>query len=240
MIFDKLLDLAQRLEMTSTSESFWHQFEHRMAALGITRFIYLSVSNSGDDLFVRANIDLSAAIPDGYRDPFLEYCCNSYAITRTGIEYSQDYLYLGDQDRALIKLAAEKGFRSGFGIPVRVKGSARFGGFNLGTDLSKSAFEEQFDQYEAAFQTFCMVAHRKIEELMAQPTQTTTSEELTQLSKREREVFLLFANGKTRAQCAQTLGISAHTVSTHLKNSYEKLGISNKVEAARLLTKPQG
>ncbi|SMX27459.1 Spore germination protein GerE [Pelagimonas phthalicica] len=233
MAQDRLMVLAQRLETVPDLDRFWQLFEDGMTSVGITRFIYLSLS--GDDLYMEANIDLSAAIPDGYRDPFLDYCCNSYAVTRTGAEFLSDYAYLGAQERRLIELAAQNGFRAGLGIPVRVKGSARYGGFNLGTGLSREKFEAQILPHEAAFQTFCMVAHRKLEDLIDREAEPKLPQGLEVLSTREREVFLLFAKGKTRSECADTLGISHHTVSTHLKNSYEKLGLKNKAEAARFL-----
>jgi LuxR family maltose regulon positive regulatory protein len=44
------------------------------------------------------------------------------------------------------------------------------------------------------------------------------------LTHRECDVLLLLAEGCTYAQVALRLGISAHTVATHVKNCYRKLG----------------
>lgn len=44
------------------------------------------------------------------------------------------------------------------------------------------------------------------------------------LTAREREVLLLLAHGCTQAEIAARLGISAHTVGTHVKHCYRKLG----------------
>ena len=51
------------------------------------------------------------------------------------------------------------------------------------------------------------------------------------LSKREREVLGLLAEGASYAQVAQRLGISAHTVTSHVKNIYRKLGVRTAAEA---------
>jgi len=51
------------------------------------------------------------------------------------------------------------------------------------------------------------------------------------LSKREREVLRLLAEGASYAQVAQRLGISAHTVTSHVKNIYRKLGVRTAAEA---------
>ena len=44
------------------------------------------------------------------------------------------------------------------------------------------------------------------------------------LTHRECDVLLLLAEGFSYAQIALRLGISVHTVGTHIKNCYRKLG----------------
>ena len=44
------------------------------------------------------------------------------------------------------------------------------------------------------------------------------------LTHRECDVLLLLAHGCSYAQIALRLGISVHTVGTHVKNCYRKLG----------------
>ena len=44
------------------------------------------------------------------------------------------------------------------------------------------------------------------------------------LTEREADVLRLLARGRTYAQAAAELGMSAHTVGTHVKNCYRKLG----------------
>jgi DNA-binding CsgD family transcriptional regulator len=43
------------------------------------------------------------------------------------------------------------------------------------------------------------------------------------LTARETEVLRLLARGRTYAQAAAELGMSAHTAATHVKNAYRKL-----------------
>jgi ATP/maltotriose-dependent transcriptional regulator MalT len=54
------------------------------------------------------------------------------------------------------------------------------------------------------------------------------------LSRRERQVLDLVAEGRTNQEVAQLLFISPVTVKAHLRHIYEKLGVRNRVEAARL------
>jgi LuxR family maltose regulon positive regulatory protein len=51
------------------------------------------------------------------------------------------------------------------------------------------------------------------------------------LTHREKEVIALVANGYADKEIAQTLFISTATVRTHLKNSYRKLNVCNRVQA---------
>jgi DNA-binding CsgD family transcriptional regulator len=51
------------------------------------------------------------------------------------------------------------------------------------------------------------------------------------LSKRERDVLRLFAKGCTYKQVAERLGVSAHTVATHVKNCYRKLDVRSASDA---------
>lgn len=52
------------------------------------------------------------------------------------------------------------------------------------------------------------------------------------LSEREWEVLELVARGYTNMQIAEALRLSDNTVKFHLQNIYQKLGVSNRTEAA--------
>lgn len=55
------------------------------------------------------------------------------------------------------------------------------------------------------------------------------------LTKSERTVVLLAAEGLTNPQIGKELFISPRTVSTHLERAFAKLGVSSRVELARLV-----
>lgn len=57
-------------------------------------------------------------------------------------------------------------------------------------------------------------------------------EAATILTKREREILAWTAEGKTAAETAMILNLSAPTIAFHLKNVMEKLNCANKIQAA--------
>lgn len=57
---------------------------------------------------------------------------------------------------------------------------------------------------------------------------------LASLSEREREVFRLLAQGRSPAECASELGLSAKTVSNHQTVIKEKLGVATSAALAHL------
>ena len=52
------------------------------------------------------------------------------------------------------------------------------------------------------------------------------------LSRREREVFELIAQGRSNRDIARTLFISESTTKVHVRHIFEKLGVRSRAEAA--------
>ena len=234
-----LLAAAERIERLSGIGAIWAETLSALKAVGIDYVIYLTTGP--DD----AAPHLLTTIPEIYgatppaADPFLHYCCDSFALTRTGPEFLTEHDYLPPDVRAFIANAARSGFISGLGVPVRLSGSARYGGFNLGTGLGREAFLREIEPHGEALRTFCLLVHRRIEEV-AHPEAGIAAEALARLTPRERELILLVAEGHSRKECARRCGISPHTAAEYIQSAYRKLGVANRVEAARLLAGTNG
>ena len=65
-------------------------------------------------------------------------------------------------------------------------------------------------------------------------TPFTTENSCNQLTRREKEILSLIANGHISKQIADHLNISTHTVNTHRQNIIEKMKVSNTAEAVRM------
>ena len=61
----------------------------------------------------------------------------------------------------------------------------------------------------------------------------TTLEESVRMTKRERQVIELIADGYTNKEIAQKLHISTYTVKSHVHNILEKLSLSTRVQVAK-------
>ena len=67
----------------------------------------------------------------------------------------------------------------------------------------------------------------------AAPIAEVESREVSELTRREREILQLVAEGHSNAKLAKMLWVTEQTVKFHLSNVYRKLGVSNRTEAAR-------
>jgi two-component system nitrate/nitrite response regulator NarL len=64
------------------------------------------------------------------------------------------------------------------------------------------------------------------------PETDSPGKSFTHLTKREKEILCLLADGQSNKLIARNLGISDGTVKLHVKSILRKLDISSRVEAA--------
>ncbi len=233
------------LERKDDARSVWDGAVATLRAQGIGMVNYLTSDTHRDDVRVLTTDPALYAGTEPDQDPFLHYCCHSYEPTLTGSAHLADHDYLPDAARAFILRAADLGFTSGVAIPMRLHGSHRFGGFNLLTNLDRAAFRARIVPRFEELRLFCLLVHRRLEELGLHATVVSpgfrgllvapAGGPLDGLSPREREVIYLVSRGMSRKECAQICTISQHTVAEYIKSAYRKLGVNNRVEAARLM-----
>lgn len=239
-----LMDVAGELEQLTTIEALWPEIVKALAEEGLGAVIYLTVDADLQSPHLLTTLPELFAESDPSSDPFLEYCCHSYEPTFTGAAFLPRYDYLPEAARSFIQRAEAAGFSAGLAIPVRLTGSSRFGGFNLGTGLEAEAFETRFAPKTAQLRMFCLLMHRRLEEMLVgeavfehgfrRRMVAGGRNGVSRLTPRESEVLFLLAHGMSRKECARTCGISPHTVSDYTKSIYRKLKVRNIVEAAQV------
>jgi two-component system nitrate/nitrite response regulator NarP len=99
--------------------------------------------------------------------------------------------------------------------------------------LGAWGFISKSDEPEVLLEAIASVARGRMS-LPYVDLQTLTSDPLSELTARERELLVALANGWTNLQIASRTGISRNTVKYHLKNLYDKLGVSNRAMAVAL------
>ena len=69
---------------------------------------------------------------------------------------------------------------------------------------------------------------------------SATRSPTARLTRAEREVSVLVAEGATNPEIARALGLSRHTVESHLRHIYVKFGFTSRVQLAVLITREIG
>ncbi len=125
-------------------------------------------------------------------------------------------------------------------LPVKVLLLTAFGdgeALQLAWELEADGFALKTDPPRQTVAAIRNVAHGHVVfprgALRGGATQVQASP-LASLSERESEFLALVAEGLTNAQIAERLSVTDHTVKFHLQNIFQKLGVANRTEAARL------
>ena len=90
--------------------------------------------------------------------------------------------------------------------------------------------EQLLDAIERVAAGECVVDRAVVDELLARPRRANPIEELT---KREREILALMAEGRSNQGICQALWLSPKTVETHIRGAFSKLGIREAPEDNR-------
>ncbi len=228
------------IEGAQTVDALWQTAVAALDAQGVSFVTYLTVARDFSNPVLLTTMPELYELYDPSADPFLHHCCTNYEITRMGAAYLPDYPYLPEAAQTFIAQAEKIGFKSGLGIPVRLLGGARFGGFNMGTRLERAAFEAEVLPHVEQFRLFALLLHRRLEELQQEnpPGEAVLDLQpmpaLTDLSPREKEIIWLMAKGLSRKEIARSCALSPHTVADYTRSAYRKLGVKNRVEATRV------
>ena len=220
------------IEDAKDERSLWQAFTHAIASEGFDFYIYL-LHLPGEPVTARTNLPADCyGKPED--DPFLRWCCSSHDVMLTGPAFAGDHGFLTGRAHDFIAKASRSGMVSGLGIPVILKRHGAHGGFNIGSRLPRAAFEEQLAPKTERIRSLCFVTHLKLRALLAASRRRSDQERRDRLTNRELEVFTLLAQGLSRQTIGTEIGISSHTVSTHIRTIYRKLAINSQREAMRL------
>ncbi len=118
--------------------------------------------------------------------------------------------------------------------PVFDSGSNAVYCITIGHDYGEEKMDaiQQRKRIETLQNTLYKVAQSNLE-----PSEIRDERPVTDLSRRELQVLRLMAQGLTNASISGILSISPHTVKTHVIRIFNKLGVSDRTQAATLATR---
>ena len=245
----QIMERVKLMESLNNLDKIWDEVVPLANELGFDFVIYTIANNSSNNFYYYDNLGLHPKNEEDFYDPFLDYCCHSYDTMFTGPEFLDMHTDLDMPPKAyeLIERGTKLGMISGLAIPLRLHGSNRYGGFNLGSRLKRVEFETLCSEVQSSAQVACMLVHRHIEKVLDEqgilveslehsfiPQQEKLSK-IEGLTPRENDILKKIANGYSRKKCADELSLSEGTISTHVKNIYRKLGVHNRVQATNFI-----
>jgi DNA-binding CsgD family transcriptional regulator len=128
------------------------------------------------------------------------------------------------------------GVRSEMGVPLDVQGERR--GVLSAVSAAPDAFAERhFKFLQAVARWIGMIAHRvelaeQAATLAVRQGRREAADEVARISRREREVAVLVAEGLTNAEIAQRLVIVEGTVANHVEHILRKLQLRGRTQVA--------
>lgn len=228
-----LLAAAADIARFDSRAAILERFARALRRVGVHEYIYGIEQAPGSAPVQIATLGGAVEAAPGM-DPFFAYCCRDFRPTPTGIAFLDDYPYLRAAERTVIETAAECGMRGGLALATRLRGPGRRarGGFNLGGDLGRAEVERHLLPHVDALRHLCFVTDAALTRHLSEAKEAwRRSAAPDGLTAREREVLRVMANGVSRRSCAEMLGCSHATVSSHLKSAFAKLGAHTLVGA---------
>lgn len=229
-IVAKSIEVLEGINESGTTAEVFDLFNEFALSISIEKFIYNVLSDNLKQLPFSESVKhctFSAEWVGRYRDQnyFADDPLISRAIKATKpfhwYELENNETIMENQRRMLGELRAQ-GFVDGLAVPV-------FGPDKVTAFFGLGSYDDHLDFSDnelLAVQLVCQTAHLKNFEL-AEKVETGKFS----LSNREQEILEWISAGKSNDVIGEILGISRHTVDTHVKRILAKFNTNNRISA---------
>jgi LuxR family transcriptional regulator, activator of conjugal transfer of Ti plasmids len=227
-IFQEFVDAIQ----TADSEAEFGRVAKRAAeALGFRWFAYLSFRDIGPKListYPRAWTD--RYFTNGYEkiDPVVIRARSERALFQWDGQVTEVAGALAQ--RRFFDEAITFGIKTGVTVPVR-SGFGSFSAFTLASEEAIPSFHEHISRAYDLLPLMALYYHTHVAAKLMDPARDIVESALTQ---RERQCLAWAARGKTKAETATIIGVTARTVVFHIENARRKLGAASVSHAVSL------
>ena len=207
----------------TSPDRLWSGVTAWLEGFGFDRVVHLAIGARGE---VAARSTLGPEFEARYReqglarfDPFLTYCLPAPAPVATGADYLPEYDYLSPDEKRVILLARDTGFRAGFSLVTR-RGPLGCEAWNIGSCLGRAEVERLRTAHQGELALGLTALRGRL--------QAGVPDGLT---PREQECLSLLAKGLRGKEIALACGLSVVTVEMHLRNARRKLGAATREQA---------
>ena len=226
------------MEHTETSQEVWQALVRMSAGIGLPFVDFIVATNYGNwrkTLFIRTSYD-SGWLNDLNKDPELQRWSyfRSHAIHHltpivVGLEYIDEYHRIPEKRVKVLRMAAERGIRAGFSIPLRTSAPRQTGLITYSGDYSKREFNAIIKAHGWALNTAALVAHQRyMEHFLAE------FPDRNHVTAKQQELLELIGQGLQDKQIADELCISISAVRQRMSKLFEKTGVATRPELAAL------
>jgi DNA-binding CsgD family transcriptional regulator len=158
-------------------------------------------------------------------DPWLRY-----ARSHTEATLSASVKVANEREQRTVDLATRYGFTSAFVVPAPAGGGARSGVLVLGSRREDFFVDKGLTALRVVARALAMELHERFVELMQRELSTRCD-----LTSADLELLAHERAGRPTKVIASLLGCSVGAVDQRFHRLYGKLGVANRVEAARLV-----
>ncbi len=221
-----LESFLDRLQQVGTLADLDHAILSLSDELNVEHVVYHSVSSSGDEYAVTTYhpIWVNQYLGQDYAriDPVVQACLRRFHP----VDWSR-LNWTGKSAREFMHEAVDCGVgNQGFSIPIRGP-SGQFALFTVSSRDSEEAWAKYTEDYARAL----ILASHYVNQKALEIENGTDQADLANLSPRETDALTMLALGYSRAQAADSLSISEHTLRVYIESARFKLSAANTTHA---------
>lgn len=234
----RLVRFLTDLEATESSVEVWRLIVALGRSLDLPKIDFICASSFRDwrrTLFIRTSYD-STWLNELNRDPeignwsyFRTHAIHHLTPITMGIEYLDDYHALPEKRVEVLRMAAERGIRAGFSIPLRLLAPPQSALITFAGDHSRAAFDALLAEHGWTLNVAALVAHQRYMAHFA-----AEFSDRNEITDKQRELLAAIGQGLQDKQIAHELGISVSAVRQRLASLMERTGLGTRSDLAAL------
>lgn len=233
-----LYEFLADIERTTSSVEVWSRLVALGRAVDLPYIDFVAASSYADwrrTLFIRTSYD-SSWLSSLNTDPevqkwstFRSHAMDHLTPIMIGLEFIDAYEDVTERRREVLRLAAERGLRGGFSIPLRLHAPPQAAMISFSGDHSREQVLEILDEHGWTLNVAAMVAHQRY--------MTHFSSEFferNEITEKQKELLEMVGRGLQDKQISAELGISVSALRQRMHSLMVKANLSNRAEIAAL------